>query len=475
MQLHPTTRLTAAVAVAIGMFFPTTIHSQDGAPAEWQPEARGILEQLININTTHSMGSTTAAANAMAARLRAAGIPGDDIHVIGPTATRGNLVVRLRGSGTREPLLLLAHLDVVEARPEDWSVDPFTFTELDGYFYGRGTTDDKDMAAAWIANVIRYKREGYVPDRDLIVALTADEEGGDHNGVAWLLANHGPLIEAEYALNEGGGGQLRNGTPLLNEIQTSEKVYQSFALVVRNPGGHSSRPTKDNAIYRLAAGLDRLAAYEFPVTLNETTRTFFQRMAQIETGPAAADMAAVTRNSADHGAASRLARSPYYNAIMRTTCVATMLDAGHAENALPQTARATVNCRLLPGESPEETHRTLVRVLADTAIHVAPIGAATPSPPSPLTPEILHATERITDAIWPGTPVVPVMLTGATDGLYLRNAGIPTYGVSGLFHEIDDVRAHGKDERIGVQAFYDEVEFLYRLVKALSGAADVGP
>lgn len=457
------------------MLLPMVIHAQDGFPTDWRRVARGVLEELININTTHSVGNSTEAANAMAARLRAAGFPANDIHVIGPTPTKGNLVVRLRGTGARKPLLLLAHLDVVEARPEDWSVDPFTFTELDGYFYGRGITDDKDMAAAWIVNLMRYQLEGYGPNRDLIVALTADEEGGDHNGVAWLLGNHRNTIDAEYALNEGGSGQLKNGKPLLNEIQTSEKMYQSFALEVRNPGGHSSRPTRGNAIYRLAAGLQRLSAYEFPVMLNQTTRAFFQRMARIETGSVALDMAAVTERPPDQSAVARLAQSPYYNAIMRTTCVATMLNAGHAENALPQTARATVNCRLLPGESPKEVERTLVRVFADTAIHVAPIGSATPSPRSPLTTEILQAIEQVTEELWPGTPVVPVMLTGATDGLYLRNAGIPTYGASGLFHEIDDVRAHGKDERIGVQAYYDEVEFLYRFVKALSGSARGDP
>lgn len=442
--------------------------AQTSTATPWQALARDVFEELIEINTTHSTGSTTDAAEAMATRLRLAGFRNEDIHVLGPHPAKGNLIARLRGTGEREPLLLLAHLDVVEAVPEDWSFDPFTFRELDDFFYGRGASDDKDMAAVWIVNLIRYKQEGFVPNRDLIVALTADEEGGSHNGVMWLLDQHRALIDAEYALNEGGSGLSQGGQPLLNEIQTSEKLYQSFALETKNPGGHSSRPRRENAIYRLASALTRLAAYDFPVKLNETTRAFFQRMAAIETGQRRADMDAVTTSHADPSAVERLATSPYYNALMRTTCVATMLEAGHAENALPQTARATVNCRILPGEDPEEVRQALISVLADSAIAVAPIAAAMPSPASPLTPEILEATERITNEMWPGTPVVPVMLTGATDGLYLRNAGIPTYGVSGLFHEIDDVRAHGRDERIRVQAFYDELEFLYRLVKTLS-------
>jgi acetylornithine deacetylase/succinyl-diaminopimelate desuccinylase-like protein len=442
--------------------------AQDGERTPWERLAREVFAELIQFNTTAAFG-TSAAAEAMAARLRAAGFATEDVRVLGPHPARANLVLRYRGGGARPPLLLLAHLDVVEALPEDWSFDPFTLREQDGYFYGRGTSDDKDMAAVWVTNLIRYRSEGFVPDRDLILALTADEEGGEHNGVRWLLDRHRELVDAEYALNEGGSGLLRDGRPLLNEIQTSEKVYQSFALEVRNPGGHSSRPTGDNAIYRLAAGLQRLAAHDFPVQLNETTRAFFDRTAQLETGQRAADFLAVTRTPPDPDAVSRLSASPYLNALLRTTCVPTMLRAGHAENALPQTARATVNCRILPGEPAEQVRATLARVLADTAITVAPIGAATPSPPSPLTPAILSAVERVTDELWPGTPVVPTMLTGATDGLYLRNAGIPTYGVSGLFHEVDDVRAHGRDERVGVQAFYDELEFLYRLVQRLAG------
>ena len=450
---------------------PVALGAQTSEHTPWQRLGREIFGQLIEINTTDANGSNTAAAEAMATRLLAAGFPPNDIFVAGPHPTKGNLVVRYRGSGEREPLLLLAHLDVVEALPADWSVDPFTFQEMDGYFYGRGTTDDKDMAAIWITNLIRYKREGFRPNRDLIVALTADEEGGPHNGVAWLIATHRDLIDAEYAINEGGSGLLKNGRPLVNEIQTSEKVYLSFALTTRNPGGHSSRPRKDNAINRLASALTRLAQYQFPPQMNETTKAFFERMATIEGGEAGQAMLGVTGIPPAPEAVAYLEVSPYYNALMRTTCIATMLQAGHAENALPQTASAVVNCRILPEHDPAAVHQTLARVIADTGIVVTPMGTPTPSPPSPLIPEIMRAAERVTNQIWPGTPVVPVMLTGATDGLYLRNARIPTYGISGLFHEVDDVRAHGRDERIGVQAFYDELEFLYRLVKDLSSTA----
>lgn len=438
------------------------------SPSEHERLAREIFAELIEIDTTDEHGDTTRAAEAMAARLRAAGFPPEAVKVLGPHPRKGNLVARLRGSGARRPLLLLAHLDVVEARKEDWSVDPFAFLERDGYFYGRGTTDDKAMAAIWIANLIRYKQEGFRPDRDVVVALTADEEGGDFNGVEWLLKEHRDLIDAEYALNEGGGGQSRAGRYLAHRVQASEKVYLSFRLEVKSPGGHSSLPVKDNAIYRLTEGLTRLARFDFPVQLNEVTRAFFERMSAIESGPLAAAMKGVIQRPPDAGSVARLAESAFYNAQMRTTCVATRLDAGHADNALPQTARATVNCRILPGEAPGEVHRTLVRALADETIAVSPVAEPKPSPPSPLRPDVMGPIERVTEAMWPGVPVVPVMGTGATDSLYLRQAGVAAYGVSGLFGEIDDNRAHGRDERIGVKEFHQGREFLYRLVRALS-------
>ena len=386
-----------------------------GTPPSAQQElARDIFKELIEINTTDSSGNTTRAAEAMAARLRAAGYPAADVQVLGPNPRKGNLVARLRGTGSGKPILLLAHLDVVEARREDWSFDPFKFLERDGYFYGRGTNDIKSGDALLIANLIRLKREGFKPDRDLIVALTADEEGGDSNGVSWLLQNHRELIDAEYCLNtDGGGGEIKDGKHWVNELQTSEKVYLSFRLETRNRGGHSSLPVKDNAIYELAEGLTRLAKFDFPVKLNETTRAYFEQMSKVETGQAARDMRAAAQIPPDPAAVSRLtSASPYFNSLMRTTCVATRLEGGHADNALPQTARATVNCRLLPGESPQEVQRTLTRVLADDKITISPVNKPNPSPPSPLRPEIVRATDRITAELWPGVPVVPVMSTG---------------------------------------------------------------
>jgi acetylornithine deacetylase/succinyl-diaminopimelate desuccinylase-like protein len=432
--------------------------------------ARDILRELVEINTTDEAGDTTRAAEAMAARLRAEGFPAEDVQVLAPAARKGNLVVRLRGTGSRPPLLLLAHLDVVEARREDWSVDPFVFLEKDGYYWGRGTTDDKAMAALFMANLIRYRREGFRPERDLVLALTADEEGGDHNGVDWLLGRHRALIEAEYGLNEGGRGLMREGRRLANQVQASEKVYLSFALEVTSPGGHSSLPVRDNAIYHLAEGLTRLAGFDFPAQLSEVTRAYFERMSSVETGPVAADMKAAVATPPDHEAVARLSRSAFYNAMMRTTCVATRLDAGHADNALPQKARAVVNCRVLPGEPAESVRETLVRVIAQPRVTVTMVGQFKPSPPSPLRPDVLRAIENVTGQLWPGVPVVPIMGTGATDSLYLRGAGIPMYGVSGLFGDIDDVRAHGRDERIGIRAFQDGREFLYRLVRELSSS-----
>jgi len=432
--------------------------------------AREIFKELIEINTTDSVGSVTKAAEAMAARLKAAGFADKDIQVLGPDPRKHNLVARYHGTGAQRPLLLLAHLDVVEAKREDWSFDPFAFLEKDGYYYGRGTSDDKAMAAQFVANVIRLKQEGFTPSRDLILALTADEEGGNFNGVDWLVKNHRDLIEAEFAINEGGGGNMRKGKYLTNEVQASEKVFQDFRLDVTNSGGHSSLPVKDNAIYHLAAGLSRLAAFEFPVQLNEVTRAYFERSASVESDPkVAADMRAVAKPAPDPAAAARLsAMLPYYNAQMRTTCVATRLAGGHANNALPQLASANVNCRILPGVSPASVKDTLVQVLADPQINVSFVNEATPSKPSPLRPDVMNAVESLTKEMFPGVIVVPVMSTGATDGLYLRNGEVPTYGVDGTFGDMEDVRAHGRDERVGVKQFFEGLEFQYRLIKALA-------
>lgn len=436
--------------------------------------AKEIYQQLIEINTTDSVGSTTTAADAMAARLKAAGFPAADVQVLGPNPRKGNLVARYRGTGAKKPLLLLAHLDVVEAKRSDWSFDPFVFTEQDGYFYGRGTSDDKAMASSLTANLIRLKQEGFAPDRDLILALTADEEGGNFNGVDWLLKTHRDLIDASLAINEGGSGQMRNGKYLINEIGASEKVYQDFRLETKNAGGHSSLPVKDNAIYHLADALAKIGRFEFPVHLSDVTRTYFERMAGLQTDPkTAADMRAVAEPAPDRQAVARLsASSAYFNALMRTTCVATRLDGGHANNALPQTAGANVNCRILPGESPATIRQKLVEVVADPKVTVSFVDEAKPSAPSPLGADIMGPVEAITKAMWPGVIVVPVMGTGATDGLYLRNAGIPTYGLEGLFSEIDDDRSHGRDERVGIKQYFEAVEFHYRLIKALaSGTA----
>jgi acetylornithine deacetylase/succinyl-diaminopimelate desuccinylase-like protein len=435
-----------------------------------EARAKEIFTQLIEINTSDSGGDVTAAANAMAERLTAGGFSAADVQVLGPSPTKHNLVARYRGTGSRRPLLLLAHLDVVEAKREDWSFDPFVFLERDGFFYGRGTSDDKAMASILVANLIRMKQEGYRPDRDLVLALTADEEGGDFNGVDWLVKNHRNLIDAELAINEGGAGQMKDGKYLINEVGASEKVYEDFKLESTNAGGHSSRPVSNNAIYHLAQGLAKLAAFEFPVKTNEITRTYFNRMAAFQSDPSiAADMRAVSKVPPDPDAAARLsAGSSYFNALLRTTCVATMLAGGHAPNALPQLASANVNCRVLPGEDPSAVKQTLIEVVANPEISVTYVEPAKPSPPSPLQPQLMQPLESITAAMFPGAVVVPTMGTGATDGLYLRNAGIPTYGTEGIFYEIDDNRAHGRDERVGVQQYFEGLEFQYRLIKALS-------
>ncbi|TMG73714.1 MAG: M20/M25/M40 family metallo-hydrolase, partial [Betaproteobacteria bacterium] len=433
--------------------------------------ARDIYKELVEINTVTATGDTAAAAQAMAARLTSAGYAAGDVRVFTPAPRKGNLVARLRGSGAKRPILLLAHIDVVEARREDWSSDPFKLVEKDGYFYARGSGDDKFMAAAFLANLIRYRQEGYRPERDIILVLETDEEILDANGVgmSWLIKNHRDLIDAELALNEGAGVGLKKGRPLRNGLQTSEKVPANYRLEVKNPGGHSSLPRGDNAIYRLAEGLARLAKFEFPVKLNETTRLWFERSAASEAPQTAADMRALASGRADAAAMARLSANPLYNAQMRTTCVATMLEGGHATNALPQTARATINCRVLPGEPLAEVREALRKALADEQIALTETWAHVQSAPSPLRPDLVQAIEKLTGEFWPGIPVIPSMSAGATDGSFLRNAGIPTYGHSGLAGDVDDVRIHGKDERVSVKAFDDGLEYLYRLVKLLSG------
>ena len=368
-----------------------------------QQLAHDIYKELVEIDTTTATGDTKAAAEAMAARLKAAGFPDEDVHVFSPAPRKGNLVARLHGTGKRKPILLLAHLDVVPARRSDWSVDPFKLTEQDGYFYGRGSSDDKYMASSFVTNLIRYRQEGYKGDRDIIVALETDEEIFDHDalGIHWLLTHQRQLIDAEFALNEGGGVYIQDGKAVRVYIQTSEKVPVNFQLEVKNSGGHSSVPRKDNAIYQLAEGLTRLSKFDFPLRLNETTRAFFERMAQAETEQTAADMRAVLADKPDPAALARLSANPVYNAQLHTTCVATMLQGGHAVNALPQLARAGVNCRVMPGEPIGEVKATLERVLADDQIKVTQVGNAVLSEPSKLNEEIVGAIEKLSHEFWP--------------------------------------------------------------------------
>ena len=474
-----------AVAALLLLPAPAARAQADDLDQTTRQLAHDIFEQLIEINTTDSVGSTTVAAEAMAQRLRDAGFPASDVVVLGPNARKGNMVARLRGTGegtaVHRPILLIGHLDVVEARREDWTTDPFQFVEKDAYYYGRGTQDMKSGDAIWITTLIRLKREGYQPDRDLIVALTADEEGGQSNGVDWLLKNHRDLIDAEFVLNaDGGGVDTVKGKPLIVEMDATEKLYADYQLTVTNPGGHSSLPRPDNAIYHLADGLARLERTQFPFELNAVTRAFFERTAGGESRQTAADMRAIITSPPDAAAVARLSADPQWNSTMRTTCVATRLDAGHANNALPQMARANVNCRILPGHTREEVRQKLIHVLADPQIVVAYVNNsgrvldtapnAAALPPVSLRPDVMQTLDRVAGEMWPGAPVVPTMSTGASDGVYTNAAGMPTYGISGLAIDTDDVRAHGKDERLGVESYYRGVEFYYRYIKALTRA-----
>ena len=465
--------MMALLCLIVGILAPPFTARAVEALSPNQKLTFDIYKELIEIDTRTATGDTARAADAMARRLRDAGFPEADIRVFSPAPKKGNLVARLRGTGALRPMLLLAHIDVVPASREDWSYDPFKLTEQDGYFYGRGTGDDKFMAATFIANLIRFRQENFKPGRDIIVVLETDEEILDRNamGIQWLLQNHRDLIDAEFALNEGGSVGLKEGKPIRNSVQTSEKISIGFQLDVRNKGGHSAVPGKDNAIYRLAEGLSRMSKFAFPVALNETTRLYLERIAQIEGGQIAADIRTVLSGSPDpatSAAAARLSDDPAYNAILRTTCVATMLEAGTAINALPQLASAKVNCRILPTETVAQTKATLERVLADDQILVTQLGTPTLSAPSPLRDDILGPITKLSAEFFPGAVVLPTMSAGATDGSYLRNAGIPTYGHSGLAGDVHEFRAHGKDERVLVRSFFAGSEYLYRLTKTLS-------
>ena len=443
------------------------------APEADRTLAREIFKELVEINTTHEHGSTEAA-NAIQRRLLAAGFAAGDIRFIAPPnhPTKGSVVVRYRGKPGNHAVLFLGHLDVVEAKPEDWSVDPFRLTEKDGWFYGRGTIDMKNGDAALVDALIRLKRQRFTPERDLIVAFTADEEaGGDSNGPAFLLKNHRDLIDAEFAINlDGGQGNYKHAKPFYYEFGTSEKTYVTYTLETTSAGGHGSLPGPDNAIYRLADGLGRLEAYKFPVMLTATTRTSFEKMADLDAGPDSADMRAVAGTPVDLAAARRLSENVRLNAQLRTTCVATLISGGHAENALPQRAKATVQCRMMPGDSAANVQSVLNATLNDAKISVRMDSPPIESPESPPTEKITRKISALVHSMWPGVPIIPTMSTGYSDDRQVRNAGIPSYDVSGVWMDVDENRAHGRDERIGVREFDQSVEFTYRLLKAMSRA-----
>ena len=463
-------RSAALACLLVGLGVAPAPRAADRAAQADRELALDILRELVAINTAPSggPGQTRRAAEAMAARLLAAGFPAEDVRVLGLAPGDGNLVARLRGDGSRRPILLMAHLDVVEALPTDWTLPPFRLTERDGYLYGRGSLDNKGGAAMLVANLIRMKREGHRPSRDLILLLTADEETTGAN-LQWLLREHRELLDAEFALNTDAGAVLLDGDrPQALTVQTSEKIFASFQLEARNPGGHSSLPRRDNAIYALAAALQRLRAHEFPIELNETTAAFFERWQAVASPQAKPIVAAIAAGHRDAAALAALPDDPYLNALARTTCVATLLEGGHAENALPQTARATVNCRIVPTSSAAETERALRETIADPTIAITPVAPAMPSPPSPLDEQVFAAVGSLAGELWPGIPVIPEMSTGATDGLYVRNAGIPTYGVSAVAEDPREDRSHGQDERMRERSFDDALEFLYRLSTGLS-------
>jgi acetylornithine deacetylase/succinyl-diaminopimelate desuccinylase-like protein len=441
------------------------------SPPEYTRLARDVFAELVGLDTTHAVGSARATA-ALAARFRAAGFAAEDIYVGGPRPDKMNIVVRLHGRGRGRPVLFNAHLDVVEAVRETWSVEPFVLTEQDGFFYGRGTIDVKNEVAVLTTNLLRLKREGYTPGRDVILFFNTDEEaGGDANGVEWMLAEHRPLVEAGLVINHDAGKvHALDGVRLWTTIQTAEKIYATYTLSTTGRGGHSSLPTRDNAIGRLAGALARLDAYQFPVRLSATTRRYLAA-ARAHLPPArVAAIDALLANPADAAALDRLRDVPLLNAQVHSTCPATLVQGGQSESALPMGARATIQCRLLPDEEPAEVLATLRRVVDDPAVEVGVLEAPRPSPAAALDPAVVAAVERVTGEMWPGLALVPVMSAGASDNAYFRRAGLETFGVSGTLVDEADVRAHGRDERVGVAAFYESLEFSYRLIKALAAA-----
>jgi acetylornithine deacetylase/succinyl-diaminopimelate desuccinylase-like protein len=446
------------------------------SPDQYQKNLRSIYKELVEINTTDSVGSCTTAANAMASHLQKAGFGKENLQVIIPPGgpKKGNLVATIKGKNeSLKPILLVGHIDVVEAKRQDWERDPFKLIEENGNFYARGAADDKSMAAIYIANLIRMKNDKYVPERGIVMALTCDEEKipSDFNGVEYLLKNHKQLMNGELAINEGADNLLRpDGSKAFVALMASEKVFQTYTFETINPGGHSARPRKDNAIYDLAKGLVNLGNYSFPVQLNQVTKAYLEKMAAFETGQLADDMRVIANNPNDEAALARMSDKPYYNNLLRTTCVATMLSAGHATNALPQRAKATVNCRILPGASVDEVQKTLQQVVASDKIKITPDHAPVLSPPSPLTDKVVSAVTKVSDELFPGIPVIPTMLVATTDGRFLNNAGIPTYGVNGIFRDSNGGYIHGLNERLPVSSLFEGQEFLYRLTILLSGS-----
>ena len=434
-------------------------------------QAREIFRELVETRTTEQDGDTAKAAEAIVKRLLAAGFPADDVQIVGPNPRTPCVIARYRGSNrAARPVLFMAHMDVVPARADDWSVAPYTLLERDGWFYGRGTTDNKTGVTSLVANFVRLKSERWTPERDLIVLLTGDEETSQA-GLKWVLGERRSLVDAEFALNtDSGSVMMRAGRPVLFAVQASEKVYADYRLEVTDAGGHSSLARPDNPIYTLAAALQRIAAHQFPLNVTDVARTFFERSSRVESGQLGADMRAVSQPQPDDAAVARLSQLPFYNARLRTTCVATQLEAGHAPNALPQMARANINCRILPGEPAADVEASLRRLAGDR-ITLTVVNPPEPSPSSPPPPALLERLEALVAAKWPGVPVAPIMESGATDGAFVRSAGIPTYGVSALAQDPDDVRAHGKDERVSVSGFYDAVDFWYRLIRTFGPPA----
>ncbi len=465
-------RLLAATACVAGLCFSVAVAQPSPSPPNFagQAEFHDLYKELIETNTTASSGSCTLAATKMATRLKAAGFGDGDVRLLVPPGrpNDGNLLAVLHGSDPKaKAIMLLAHIDVVEARREDWQRDPFKLVEEDGYFYARGSSDDKAMAASFTDAMVRYRKEGFKPRRDIKLALTCGEETPDtFNGAHWLMTTHRADMDAAFALNEGAGGRLDGDKRVYLGIQAGEKVYQDYTLEVTNPGGHSSRPIRDNAIYHLAAGLSKIGLYDFPAHLNEATRQHFERMSPILGAQLGADMKAALVQPTPPGVIASISRDPGYNSMMRTTCVATMVNAGHALNALPQRATANINCRILPGEAPEAVMATLVKVMDDPAIRIRMAGEKSPvSPAPPLTPQIVGPAEAAAHQLWPGVPLVPAMSTGATDGRFLTAGGVPTYGLSGMFGESDGGGVHGLNERIRIRSLYEGREYLYRVVK----------